>query len=685
MHRFKITEETPLYKVKEQLDLAIVGHEEAKIGLLFALLTGEHMYIEGLQGSAKTLLAEVGARSINLVYFFYQVHRDMRFSELTEGDLLVEKRVTDPGAEELTKESIIHRKSEPNKGGLLQAEIALLDDITRTPGEALNVLLRIANERKYQDTKLPLINIIATSNPTILSETEETFNPIYYNEPLDPANLDRFLVQIKLEPFLEQKKFNKGREILKKSAAKYWDHFVPARVMSRMELDILQEQLHTIHIPDEVLDLYIIVIEKLFNIAEQKEKRNIIRSDRTFFKKIVKILRASAMLAGRNTCNREDIYALRFITAFRLPEIHNDIEKLIEAIMNAALKNKSNPDKDERKEMLYDQSASASDPFQTPKKDDTESPKNDSAKDKINETILEPQSVEAKENSEMEIEAEQFQDMFIAYNPDATEAGRESNIVLKGAEVKEYIDGIKIVFKDIISGSQRNGSNSMFVRTGGVPRNWQSLRDWSDIDQVNPIDLTFEDTKNLRIAKRTEKKEDVIALLRDISTSMSESNAEAASRIGNSVLEFAKYNHIPLFYMTLHSEPNIFRDHGSVITQNYERLAEAFAKTDVASATNYQNALREFLLVTSRFQYIKNFHLIIVGDGKVTSGDPYAVEEIRALQKRRIRAYTINTETEKSFYSDEYPALFKKLVKDTQGRGYQVAKNARWCIKKMKI
>ena len=35
------------------------------------------------------------------------------------------------------------------KGGILTAEICVLDDISRAPGEALNVLLRVLNERKF--------------------------------------------------------------------------------------------------------------------------------------------------------------------------------------------------------------------------------------------------------------------------------------------------------------------------------------------------------------------------------------------------------------------------------------------------------------------------------------------------------------------------------------------------------
>ena len=65
----------------------------------------------------------------------------------------------------------------------------MLDDISRAPGEALNVLLRILNERKFGETPIPLLTAIATSNP---------LRDEYYNEPLDPANLDRFAIQLRV-------------------------------------------------------------------------------------------------------------------------------------------------------------------------------------------------------------------------------------------------------------------------------------------------------------------------------------------------------------------------------------------------------------------------------------------------------------------------------------------------------
>ena len=92
----------------------------------------------------------------------------------------------------------------------------MLDDISRAPGEALNVLLRILNERKFGDRKIPLLCAIATSNP---------LRDEYYNEPLDPANLDRFALQLDVRGLIQSGDATLARELI--------DHFAGATQRGR--------------------------------------------------------------------------------------------------------------------------------------------------------------------------------------------------------------------------------------------------------------------------------------------------------------------------------------------------------------------------------------------------------------------------------------------------------------------
>merc|ERR1711920_451674 len=99
-------------------------------------------------------------------------------------------------------------------GGLLTAELCVLDGISRAPGEALNVLLRLLNERQYcgpssggETWNLPLRTAIATSNPSDPGSR-------YYTEPLDPANLDRFVPQLKTEGAISGGRWDEAQRII---------------------------------------------------------------------------------------------------------------------------------------------------------------------------------------------------------------------------------------------------------------------------------------------------------------------------------------------------------------------------------------------------------------------------------------------------------------------------------------
>ena len=94
---------------------------------------------------------------MGLDFFFYQLHRDTRLAELI-GDMVVVRQ-----EDAISGGEIIRTVNRP--GGILTAQICVLDDVSRAPGEALNVLLRILNERKFEKRKLPLMTAIATGNP----------------------------------------------------------------------------------------------------------------------------------------------------------------------------------------------------------------------------------------------------------------------------------------------------------------------------------------------------------------------------------------------------------------------------------------------------------------------------------------------------------------------------------------
>jgi MoxR-like ATPase len=303
----------PLAPLRALLDERVVGHDDAKQALLLALTCREHVYLEGPPGTAKTLMAEVAARGSNLGFFFYQFHRDTRLAELV-GDVVLERRPLEGEAGER-----IHQRVEP--GGILEARIAVLDDISRAPGEALNVLLRILNERRFGEREIPLLTAIATSNP---------FQDEYYNEPLDPANLDRFALQLRVEGLLQAGDTAVAERLLSRFASDgAVDLPPPEPVIDPAVFRVLYERLGQVAVPADVREALLEILRILITEYDCSEQNSLL-TDRTFLVKALKLLRGRALLAGRDTVQPADLDVLCWMTTFRVPrEVHEKLPDLI--------------------------------------------------------------------------------------------------------------------------------------------------------------------------------------------------------------------------------------------------------------------------------------------------------------------------------------------------------------------
>jgi len=292
-----------LEKLRDLLDRHVVGHDEAKDALLLALVCREHIYLEGPPGSAKTRMAELAARGAGLGFFFYQMHRDTRLSELV-GDVVLERRPLADAAGER-----IHQAIEP--GGILTADVCVLDDVSRAPGEALNVLLRILNERKFGERPLPLLTAIATSNP---------LRDEYYNEPLDPANLDRFALQLRVSGLIQSGDRAHARELVDRFAdGSVLEQPEPEPVLTRADLDRAWQDLARIEVAAAEKDRLVEFLRRLV-VDYDCDETNSLLTDRSFLVKAVKLLRGRALLAGRTRVERGDLAVLSQMTTFRVPE-----------------------------------------------------------------------------------------------------------------------------------------------------------------------------------------------------------------------------------------------------------------------------------------------------------------------------------------------------------------------------
>lgn len=290
-------------ELRQEMDRFVVGHDFVKTGLILGLVSREHIYIEGPPGMAKTMLAEIVAAASNLEFYLYQFHRDTRLAELV-GDIVIQREPQGEGGE-LIVQSI-------RKGGVLTAELCVLDDISRSPGEALNVLLRILNERQFQQEPIPLLTAIATSNPTVDD---------YYNEPLDPANLDRFTIQMRSAGLIHENQWEQVQQVIDLYSTGEFnpDNIRPDPILERSVFDQAYNLLRQIAVPDAIKRGLIDLLSRFVNQFKLDQTNSLI-TDRSFLVKTIKVLKAQALLCGRIQVEPEDLKILTFMTTFRVPE-----------------------------------------------------------------------------------------------------------------------------------------------------------------------------------------------------------------------------------------------------------------------------------------------------------------------------------------------------------------------------
>ncbi|NIW13553.1 MAG: hypothetical protein GWN31_06390, partial [Candidatus Thorarchaeota archaeon] len=89
-------------------------------------------------------------------------------------------------------------------------------------------------------------------------------------------------------------------------------------------------KLSTVTIPLAVQEALANFVAALIEDYGCNETNSLI-SDRTFFVKALKIMRAHALLHDREECTIEDLNALKFMTAFRIPEeVFQQLDQILE-------------------------------------------------------------------------------------------------------------------------------------------------------------------------------------------------------------------------------------------------------------------------------------------------------------------------------------------------------------------
>jgi MoxR-like ATPase len=165
------------HAVVEQLGRVVLGQDEAVRDVVAALVARGHVLLEGVPGTAKTLMVRTLSQVLRLEFRRIQFTPDLMPSDITGVNLLSGPTGTFTF-----------------RPGPIFGDLVLGDEINRAPAKTQAALLEAMQERRVTvdgvSHELPeSFTVFATQNPI---EFEGTY-------PLPEAELDRFLVKVALD------------------------------------------------------------------------------------------------------------------------------------------------------------------------------------------------------------------------------------------------------------------------------------------------------------------------------------------------------------------------------------------------------------------------------------------------------------------------------------------------------
>jgi MoxR-like ATPase len=263
-------------EVIEPLKGRFVGRDEVIDLIALAVVSGEHLFLYGPPGTAKSALIRQFAAAVRGRYFEYML---TRFSEPNEifGPIDIGR---------LREGTVVTVTT----GMLPEAEFVFLDELFNANSAILNNLLTVLNERVYrrgaETHRLPLLSLFSASNH--LPEDEAL-----------RALFDRFLLRCHVKNLRP----DAVPQLLRAGWALETAQPPEAEVTSA-DLTDLGGQLYQADLAG-VLEIY---TEAVFKVRDL----GIAFSDRRAVK-VLKLLAASALLCGRRAPDASDLWVLRYV------------------------------------------------------------------------------------------------------------------------------------------------------------------------------------------------------------------------------------------------------------------------------------------------------------------------------------------------------------------------------------
>ncbi len=269
--------------IRGEVRKAVVGQDEVIELMLTSLLVGGHVLLEGVPGTAKTLLTQAFAAGLALAFGRIQFTPD-----LMPGDVLGTNLFNfQTNGFVLTK-------------GPIFTQVLLADEINRTPPKTQAALLQAMNERavSIDGRDYPLgeeFMVVATQNPI---EQQGTY-------PLPEAQLDRFLFKV----VIAYPSRDEEREIVRRhghrSAMPRLGEFGLRAVVDAGALARTRESVARIRLSESLIDYIVDVVR-----ATREHSSLEVGASTRAANMLASAARAFAALQGRDFVIPDDVKAL---------------------------------------------------------------------------------------------------------------------------------------------------------------------------------------------------------------------------------------------------------------------------------------------------------------------------------------------------------------------------------------
>jgi len=251
----------------------VISRDDLLRQIKYALVTKNHVLMEGPPGIAKSMLADRLFGVLSGHHHYFSIKCTKKMSE----DYLV-------GAPDMKKfrneGQIVHLIDQT----LVTSDFAFVDEFMDLTPSALRALLELLNERTFtrgrQREQSPLWTVLAATN--FGGDNEEALDAV----------IDRFLFRCKVEPL--QSVADKKRMVANRLEN---EGKMPSTLYKR-DIILLHRAMKRVRVSELVMDTYLAICEKIGGLTDRTVAR------------AIDVVRANAALAGRRFTLVEDLSAL---------------------------------------------------------------------------------------------------------------------------------------------------------------------------------------------------------------------------------------------------------------------------------------------------------------------------------------------------------------------------------------